>query len=194
MLPRNRLRIYRMDKLKIFPQAEHPYTMFPDIVPYIPAARTRHLPELGWPLPPGLEPLNKQKYAYRQLVSAPVARKDRSDSAALPGASGRAGAVARPKKTAARKSSAASGLANIVELLTAEERRALEQESPQLFVSRPAAETPAQIPASTAGPAQAQSVDTASAQGAKPSKGRGSGKGAQKPQSEQPATGDAPSG
>jgi hypothetical protein len=64
MLPNNRLRPFRMDKLKIFPEADHPFGMLP-LVPYQPPARKLALPGLGWPLPDGLQPMNPEKYGFR---------------------------------------------------------------------------------------------------------------------------------
>ncbi|EFJ40272.1 mitochondrial ribosomal protein L13 [Volvox carteri f. nagariensis] len=68
MLPKNKSREVRMDKLKIFPEAEHPFTDFP-LVPYVPKPRTLGDRSLGWPVPQGFEPVNLERYAFRLRTS-----------------------------------------------------------------------------------------------------------------------------
>lgn len=66
MLPKNKLRVYRLDKLKIFPESQHPFGEL-DLVPYVPPPRKLNNPALGWALPQGLAPVNPAKYAFRLL-------------------------------------------------------------------------------------------------------------------------------
>ncbi|GFH15515.1 uncharacterized protein HaLaN_11754 [Haematococcus lacustris] len=64
MLPKNRLRPYRMDKLKVFPEADHPFSDLP-LVPYVPAAKRVQRTGLSWSLPEGLQPMNPEIFAFR---------------------------------------------------------------------------------------------------------------------------------
>jgi hypothetical protein len=68
MLPKNKTQIYRLEKLKIFPEAQHPFTDF-DLVPYLPRNKPIKIPKVGWPLPEGMEPVNPEKYEFRKRVS-----------------------------------------------------------------------------------------------------------------------------
>ncbi|PNH00792.1 50S ribosomal protein L13, partial [Tetrabaena socialis] len=120
MLPKNKSREARLEKLKIFPESEHPFEGFP-LVPFLPKPRLLQDRGLGWALPqhlalvrwcppsllltprgPGLgaaaqgfEPANPERYRFRLRTS--------------PGLQGGAG---RP-------------VVGIEDLLTEEERRAL---------------------------------------------------------------------
>ncbi|GLC44274.1 54S ribosomal protein L13 [Pleodorina starrii] len=64
MLPKNKSREARMDKLKIFAEGEHPFEDFP-LVPYVPKPRVLVDRGLGWPVPQGFEPANLERYAFR---------------------------------------------------------------------------------------------------------------------------------
>ncbi len=70
MLPKNKTQIYRMEKLKIFPEADHPFGDF-TLIPYIPKNRPFRVPGVGWPLPVGLEPINEEKYSFRTKANPP---------------------------------------------------------------------------------------------------------------------------
>mmetsp|Transcript_9089 Transcript_9089/g.15832 ORF Transcript_9089/g.15832 Transcript_9089/m.15832 type:complete len:288 (-) Transcript_9089:155-1018(-) len=82
MLPKNLQRIYRMDKLKIFPEEDHPFKALP-LSLYVPSPRTLHLPGMGWSLPPGLDPMNPKKYALRRLAS-PYLQQEQAESKQQP--------------------------------------------------------------------------------------------------------------
>jgi hypothetical protein len=68
MLPKNKMRPYRMDKLKVFAGPEHPFTDFP-LVPYVPRPRVVNIPGVGWPMPEGLQPMNPERYGFRVRAS-----------------------------------------------------------------------------------------------------------------------------
>ncbi|GLI70126.1 hypothetical protein VaNZ11_014933 [Volvox africanus] len=68
MLPKNKTREARLEKLKIFSEGEHPFRDFP-LVPYVPKPRTLADRGLGWPVPQGFEPLNLERYAFRLRTS-----------------------------------------------------------------------------------------------------------------------------
>ncbi|KAF5833798.1 hypothetical protein DUNSADRAFT_9745 [Dunaliella salina] len=68
MLPKNKLRTYRLDKLKIFPEAQHPFEGL-EMVPYVPKPRITSAPEISWPLPDGFTPMNAERFAVRALAN-----------------------------------------------------------------------------------------------------------------------------
>uniref|UniRef100_A0A7S3QXV6 50S ribosomal protein L13 n=1 Tax=Dunaliella tertiolecta TaxID=3047 RepID=A0A7S3QXV6_DUNTE len=68
MLPKNKLRIFRLDKLKIFPEAQHPFEGL-EMVPYVPKPRITSAPEISWPLPDGFTPMNVERFAARALAN-----------------------------------------------------------------------------------------------------------------------------
>jgi len=157
MLPKNKMRPYRMDKLKVFAGPDHPFTDFP-LVPYVPKPRAVNIPGIGWPLPEGLQPMNPERYGFRvraspglaqlqqQALGAPPAAA--STSAAQAAAPKAAGAPATGKAAASTSGSGSSGeatagprsaqvaagaqsgigLSGFEDLLTAAERAALASE------------------------------------------------------------------
>ncbi|GFR40309.1 hypothetical protein Agub_g843 [Astrephomene gubernaculifera] len=109
MLPKNKSREARLEKLKIFPESEHPFTDFP-LVPFVPPPRLLRDRGLGWPMPQGFEPANADRYAFRLRTSPALQQLAQADAAA-PAAAAAAGGV-RPQ-------------VGIDDLLTEEERAAL---------------------------------------------------------------------
>lgn len=119
MLPKNKSRAARLEKLKVFPEATHPYADLP-LVPYVPRQRQLRDQQLGWPLPAGFAPVNPERYKFRVMTSP-----------ALQGGRLRAG----PNAGGTGRSSSAGGAAaappggrpevSFDDLLTAEERRLL---------------------------------------------------------------------
>ncbi|KAG2488768.1 hypothetical protein HYH03_012766 [Edaphochlamys debaryana] len=71
MLPKNKSREARMDKLKVFAEEEHPFEGFP-LVPLLPRPRRLQDRGLGWAVPQGFEPANPERYAFRLRTSAPL--------------------------------------------------------------------------------------------------------------------------
>lgn len=78
MLPKNKLRVYRLDKLKIFPEAEHPFKGF-DLVPFVPKPKSLDVSGLGWPLPDGFQPFNPEKFAFRMQTSPALRSRGRPE-------------------------------------------------------------------------------------------------------------------
>lgn len=60
--------VYRMEKLKIFAESEHPFSDF-DLVPYLPRSKQIRVPRLGWAIPEGMEAANPDKFAFRIKAS-----------------------------------------------------------------------------------------------------------------------------
>ncbi|KAG2429558.1 hypothetical protein HXX76_010793 [Chlamydomonas incerta] len=109
MLPKNKSREVRLEKLKIFPEADHPFQGFP-LVPYVPPPRRLQDRGLGWPLPQGFEPANPERYAFRlrtspslQAAAAPLTPAPASAPAATqqPTALGAGPGLAAPAAAAA---------------------------------------------------------------------------------------------
>lgn len=73
MLPKNKTRLHRLDKLKVFPEAEHPFNDF-DLVPFVPAPRQLRDQGLGWSMPLGFEPVNPDRYGFRVMTMGQGAR------------------------------------------------------------------------------------------------------------------------
>ncbi|KAG2438286.1 hypothetical protein HYH02_010984 [Chlamydomonas schloesseri] len=146
MLPKNKSREVRLEKLKIFPEAEHPFEGFP-LVPYVPPPRRLQDRGLGWPLPQGFAPANPERYAFRlrtspslQAAAAAAASASPAPTQAAGPGPGQAAAAAAPAAAApAAAAAAADGgqqrrqrqqqqqrpTVPIDDLLTAEEREAL---------------------------------------------------------------------
>ncbi|PNW79182.1 hypothetical protein CHLRE_09g405200v5 [Chlamydomonas reinhardtii] len=146
MLPKNKSREARMEKLKIFPEADHPFQGFP-LVPYVPPPRRLQDRGLGWPLPQGFEPANLERYAFRlrtspalQAAAAPTVPASSALAAAPqpsapvtgPGPAASAPAAAAAAAGTAGASGSGSGRQQrqrptvpIDDLLTEEERAAL---------------------------------------------------------------------
>ncbi|KAJ9515913.1 hypothetical protein QJQ45_016901, partial [Haematococcus lacustris] len=112
MLPKNRLRPYRMDKLKVFPEAEHPFSDLP-LVPYVPAAKRVQRTGLSWSLPEGLQPMNPEIFAFSKRGQPGSSSRPRQGHAQF-------GPLPRLPDPAARR-----GLGAFLELLTEEEKAAL---------------------------------------------------------------------
>lgn len=69
MLPKNKTRTARLDKLKIFSEADHPFSDFP-LVPFVPPVKTFQKDGgLGWQVPEGFSPVNRERYGLRVLMS-----------------------------------------------------------------------------------------------------------------------------
>eukprot|EP00798_Chlamydomonas_sp_ICE-L_P021089 gene21089-27976_t len=64
MLPKNKLQVFRLDKLKLFPEAEHPFGDL-DLVPFVMRPKQIRAPGLSWPIPAGFKPLNPDRYSFR---------------------------------------------------------------------------------------------------------------------------------
>lgn len=75
MLPKNKTRLHRLDKLKVFPESEHPFTDF-DLVPFVPPPRRLRDQSLGWPMPAGFEPVNPDRYGFRVMTMGQGARSE----------------------------------------------------------------------------------------------------------------------
>ncbi|GAX75710.1 hypothetical protein CEUSTIGMA_g3153.t1 [Chlamydomonas eustigma] len=69
MLPKNKTQVYRMEKLKVFPELDHPFSDF-DLVPYIPTSKPFQIPQIGWSIPEGMEAVNVEKHAFRMKASS----------------------------------------------------------------------------------------------------------------------------
>lgn len=144
MLPKNKSREARLEKLKIFPEADHPFEGFP-LVPHVPPPRKLRDLGLGWPVPQGFEPANPDRYAFRILTSPslqpqrpasppPTHPQQQQQQQGLPAT---AGTVSEAASTTAAAGAAAASPAgprfrprprpvvSIDDLLTEEERRAL---------------------------------------------------------------------
>mmetsp|Transcript_31019 Transcript_31019/g.68821 ORF Transcript_31019/g.68821 Transcript_31019/m.68821 type:complete len:221 (-) Transcript_31019:954-1616(-) len=76
MLPKNKLQVYRMDKLKVFPETEHPFTDFP-LVPYIPKNKQVRVPDIGYHIPEGFQAANPERYSFRLRASPQLQGKPR---------------------------------------------------------------------------------------------------------------------
>lgn len=70
MLPKNKLQLYRMDKLFVYPEAQHPFDDFPNLVPYIPHSKPISIPSIGWQCPSGMTPMNEEKFEFRIKASS----------------------------------------------------------------------------------------------------------------------------
>lgn len=70
MLPKNKLQLYRMDKLFVYPEDDHPFGDFPNLVPFIPRSKPISIPSIGWQCPAGLQPMNKDKFEFRSKASS----------------------------------------------------------------------------------------------------------------------------
>lgn len=126
MLPKNKLRPYRMDKLKIFSGTDHPFTEFP-LVPFVPKPRTINIAGVGWPMPEGLQPMNPDRYGFRLRASPALAKLQEQGSAQAAGSSSDATSGPRSAQVAAGAQSGA-GLSGFEDLLTAEEKAAVAAE------------------------------------------------------------------
>lgn len=65
MLPKNTLRKSRDRKLRIYPDAEHPFQEHARLVPWQPPPRALRVKRPLWDLPEGFEPLNPEAYLKR---------------------------------------------------------------------------------------------------------------------------------
>lgn len=110
MLPKNKSREARLAKLKIFPEADHPFGDLP-LVPYVPPVRALRDQGIGWPLPRGFEPVNPERYRFRVMTS-PQLQLQATRGGGAGGAGARGDEARRPD-------------VGIDDLLTEEERRLL---------------------------------------------------------------------
>jgi large subunit ribosomal protein L13 len=70
MLPKNKLQLYRMDKLFVYPEDQHPFDGFPNLVPFVPRSKPISIPSISYQCPQGMTPMNKEKYAFRSKAGA----------------------------------------------------------------------------------------------------------------------------
>jgi large subunit ribosomal protein L13 len=68
MLPKNRLLVQRMLKLRVFPLEQHAFEQFP-LEPWTMPPRTLRNKKLDWALPPGFLPMNDAAYQRRLRAS-----------------------------------------------------------------------------------------------------------------------------
>lgn len=137
MLPKNKLRPYRMDKLKVFAGSDHPFVGFP-LVPFVPKPRAINVPEVGWSVPQGMQPMNPERYNFRVRASPELWKLQQAAQAGTGSSSvqGAGSSSAAGKSSSAQGVDAASqglakmGLAGFEDMLTEEEKAALVKQAP----------------------------------------------------------------